>query len=39
VQRILIDAPNVDDNEIDKTIAITNENADELLAKINQIKR
>jgi hypothetical protein len=29
----------VDDNESDKTIAITNENADELLAKINQIKR
>jgi len=41
VQRILVDAPNVDYNEEkgDKTIAITNENASELLEKINQMKR
>jgi hypothetical protein len=36
---MLIDAPNVEDGEKDKTIAVTNENADELLAKINQMKR
>jgi hypothetical protein len=43
VQRILIDAPSVDyDNENgsgDKTIEITNDNANAMLEKINQMKR
>jgi len=37
----LIDAPNIDIDEkgSGKTIAITNENASELLEKINRMKR
>jgi hypothetical protein len=36
---MLIDAPNVDDEKEGKKIKITNENAREMLEKINRIKR
>jgi hypothetical protein len=40
VRRILIDAPGYEtDGNSDKKIAITNENAAELLEKINRLKR
>jgi hypothetical protein len=41
VQRVLIDAPNVDYDEDDgnRKIRVTNENAKDVLDKINRLKR